>query len=160
MSPIRYSDRPLPPYAHTLGVTPHPVSDPTGHSYGEEPPLPPPLDPERWRECPDYLYGIDLLNHGYPWEAHEAWERLWIAAGRRGKTADFLKGLIKLAAAVVKEREGRPEGVRRHTRRATELLRGVPTERYAGLVIAELIAMADRVAEAGNWSSGNFVQPG
>ena len=50
----------------------------------------------------------DLLNHGFYWEAHEAWETLWHAAGRKGEIADFLKGLIKLAAAAVKAREGNP----------------------------------------------------
>ena len=44
------------------------------------------------------------------WEAHEAWEELWHACGRMGPTADFLRGLIKLAAAGVKVREGRPRG--------------------------------------------------
>lgn len=145
-SPPRYSARPLPVYAHTPGVTPHPISDPAGHSFGEEPTPPTALDPSRWRDSPDYLEAIDLLNHGYPWEAHEAWEGLWIAAGRCGETADFLKGLIKLAAAAVKEREGRPEGVRRHARRAGELFRQMPGERYAGLVVADLVAAADCLA--------------
>lgn len=160
MTPPRYSDQPLPPYAHTPGETPHPISDPAGHSHGEEPSLPEALDPTSWRACPDYLQAIDLFNHGYPWEAHEAWERLWIAAGRRGETADFLKGLIKLAAAVVKQREGRPTGVRRHARRAAELFRAVPLERYAGLVKAELVAAAEQVAEIGSWSPIHFLQPG
>ena len=55
--------------------------------------------------------GIALFNAGYYWEAHEAWEGLWHAHGRDGPTADVLKGLIKLAAAGVKVREGRPHGV-------------------------------------------------
>ena len=36
--------------------------------------------------------------------------------------ADFLKGLIKLAAAGVKLREGRPAGVKQHATRCVELL--------------------------------------
>lgn len=46
-----------------------------------------------------YLRGIDLFNHGFYWESHEAWEAVWISAGRRGSVADFLKALIKVAAA-------------------------------------------------------------
>jgi hypothetical protein len=53
-----------------------------------------------------YLRGIDLFNFGYWWESHEAWEGLWRACGRRGPAADFLKGLIKLAAAGVKASTG------------------------------------------------------
>ena len=34
-------------------------------------------------------------------KSHVAWESLWMACGRKGAVADFLKGLIKLAAAGV-----------------------------------------------------------
>ena len=61
-----------------------------------------------------------LFDAGYYWEAHEVWETLWHAAGRRGPTADILRGLIKLAAAGVKVRERREAGVRTHARRASE----------------------------------------
>jgi predicted metal-dependent hydrolase len=63
---------------------------------------------------------VKLFNAGYYWEAHEAWEGLWHVYGRHGPTADVLKGLIKLAAAGVKVREGREPGVRTHARRAGE----------------------------------------
>ena len=52
------------------------------------------------RETPRCLErGRALFNARLFWEAHEAWERLWHAHGRRGPTADLLKALIKLAAA-------------------------------------------------------------
>ena len=73
--------------------------------------------------CTEYLFAIDLFNHGYYWEAHEHWELLWQAAGREGLLADFLKGLIKLAAAGVKAREDNIAGVRRHAGRARDLFR-------------------------------------
>ncbi|MEM9353028.1 MAG: DUF309 domain-containing protein [Planctomycetota bacterium] len=120
--PKRYSDRPLPPYSHVPGLTPHPVSDPRGHMHGQEEEEPSALEPEAWEQSPTFLYAIDLFNYGYYWEAHEAWEQLWIAAGRAGGAADFLKGLIKLAAAGVKLREGNSEGVLRHGKRAEQLL--------------------------------------
>jgi hypothetical protein len=122
-APPRYCpNRPLPPYSYVTGLAPHPTSDPRGHSFGHAEPPARPLDPASWRTNENYLYAIDLFNHGYYWEAHEAWEGLWHAAGRRGPTADFLKGLIKLAAAGVKAREGRAAGVRQHAKRAGELL--------------------------------------
>jgi predicted metal-dependent hydrolase len=64
--------------------------------------------------------GVELFNAGYYWEAHEVWEELWHVEERRGATAEMLKGLIKLAAAGVKAREGRENGVRTHCRRAAE----------------------------------------
>jgi predicted metal-dependent hydrolase len=106
------------------------------------PPEPAPLDPNQWQASREYLFGCDLFNHGYYWEAHEVWESLWKACGRSGTTADFLKGLIKLAAAGVKHREGRPEGVRRHAARAVELFTEVEQAIYAGLDVPLLRAIA------------------
>jgi hypothetical protein len=138
--PPRYSAEPFPPYTYVPGRTPHPVSDPAGHMYGHEPPKPPPLDPANWQRSETYLYGVDLFNHGFYWEAHEAWESLWHAAGRRGVVADFLKGLIKLAAAGVKSLEGNPAGIARHTDRAEELLSSVMAieQTFCGLDLQRL----------------------
>jgi uncharacterized protein len=69
---------------------------------------------------PLFRRGVELFDAGYYWEAHEAWEGLWHAVGRRGATADVLRGLIKLAAAGIKVRERREPGVRTHARRAAE----------------------------------------
>ena len=151
-TPPRYlPDVPLPPYSYVTGRYPHPLRDPAGHSFGvaTEPCSPP--EAERWRECRPYLHGVDLFNHGFYWEAHEAWEQAWHAAARRGVTADFFKGLIKLAAAGVKAREGMPDGVRSHARRAAELFRAViaaiPSDPscYFGLDLARLIAAAEAI---------------
>jgi len=110
----RYTELALPPYSYVPGHTPHPVSDPAGHMFGRPLPVAQPLQPENWQASTEYRYGADLFNHGYYWESHEAWESLWHAVGRKGPVADLLKGLIKLAAAGVKAREGNPRGVRRH----------------------------------------------
>ena len=48
---------------------PHPTRDPAGHSFGVVAAPCPPPDPVRWLDCRPYLYGIDLFNHGYYWEA-------------------------------------------------------------------------------------------
>lgn len=110
-------DLPFPSYAYVPGRHPHPASDPRGHSFAAD------RAPSR-----DFRYGLELFNRGYYWEAHEVWESLWIAAGKRGPLATLLKGLIKLAAAGVKAREGNSRGVERHARRAAELL-GLAAER-------------------------------
>jgi hypothetical protein len=113
------------------------------------------LDPERWRDNKTYLYGLDLFNAGYYWEAHEAWEALWHAAGRKGATADFLKGLIKLAAAGVKHLEGKPPGVKSHARRSAALFgtaggeQPAAGERCFGFPLAALIELADTICRRG-----------
>jgi hypothetical protein len=142
--PIRrlLPEEPLPPYAFVPGQGPHPESDPAGHSFGRQRPRAA-LDSYRWRECQPYLYGIDLFNAGYYWEAHAEWESLWLEAGRRGPVADFLKGLIQLAAAGVKEREGIPAGRVGHACRAAELWRSLPDVPMAGFFPLTLIALAE-----------------
>lgn len=141
-------DESLPPYAYLPRRTPHPTRDPTGHSHGHESVLPPVPDISRWNECRPYLRGIDLFNHGYYWEAHEAWESLWHACGRTGPTADFLRGLIRLAAAGFKAKEGHPAGVERHAAAASQLFGQVAAElededpRYMGLSLGELARFA------------------
>jgi hypothetical protein len=149
MRPPRFlPDVPLPPYTHVPGRTPHPVSDPRGHSFGRAPE--PAAVPDDWRGSRAYLRGLDLFNHGFYWEAHEEWEALWHACGRAGPTADFLKGLIKLAAAGVKVREGRPRGVVGHARAAADLFQrgGAADECRLGLRLAELTRRAEAVADS------------
>ena len=140
----------FPSYAYVPGRGPHPVSDPRGHSYGSGLSGIAAPDPENPAGSPEFLQAIDLFNYGYYWEAHEVWEALWIACGRSGSTADFLKGLIKLAAAGVKAREGKPGGVRRHAERAAELFeqtaRATGTHAILGLEVGRLVAAANEIA--------------
>jgi predicted metal-dependent hydrolase len=152
------TDDSLPPYSYVPGRFPHPVTDPAGHSYGQEPHVAPPLDAARWEQSREFCQAVRLFDAGYYWEAHEAWEALWMAAGRTGTDATALKGLIKLAAAGVKARAGNAAGVERHARRAAELLRMAGSElhgnharlakSWAGLELEALAQLADRIALA------------
>jgi uncharacterized protein len=147
-------DRPLPSYAYIPGLTPHPTRDPDGHSYGASPEKIEPPVPEQWRACGGYLYGIDLFNHGFYWEAHEAWEGLWVACGRRGATATFLQGLINLAAAGFKARWGNARGMRANAETARRMLKsaagqlGPAAACYMGLDVRALADLAAAISQA------------
>jgi uncharacterized protein len=146
-------DEPLPPYSFVPGSHPHPVSHPLGHSYGQEKKPVEPPDPNLWHQCRPYLRGIDLFNHGYYWEAHEEWESLWHAFGRQGEAADFIKGLIHLAVAGVKVRQGFSEAVKTHARRAEDIFnrlsssRAVSNRQFMGLSLADLADRSQEIAE-------------
>ncbi len=101
---LRYSQRPFPAYRYVPGLHPHPTRDPAGHSYQSRPALKchAPWHPEDWRRLDDWLYGVDLFNHFFFWEAHEAWEGLWAAAPRATPPSLILQGLIQIAAALLK----------------------------------------------------------
>jgi hypothetical protein len=144
--------RSFPPSVFVPGRGPHPESDPAGYHFGRGRLPAAPLDPSGWRQHETYLFGIDLFNAGYYWEAHAEFERLWLAAGRRGEHADFLKGLIQLAAAGVKHQEGVAAGVASHARRAAELFRA-SGEALFGLRPALLADLAAAVAQGG-WPEG------
>lgn len=101
----RYTERPFPPYRFTPGRDPHPAADPRGHSYeppGHVRPAAVYRSPEAWRECGEYLYGCDLYNHAYWWEAHEAWEDLWRVVPVGSVQRHFLQGLIQVSACHLK----------------------------------------------------------
>jgi uncharacterized protein len=104
----RYSTRPFPAYRYVPGLHAHPTRDPGGHSYEPAPVLNrhAPWAPDDWRTLDDWLYGIDLFNRFYFWEAHEAWEGLWAAADRDSAPALMLQGLIQIAAALLKTHMG------------------------------------------------------
>ena len=146
-------DEPFPPYSYVTGRFPHPTRDPAGHSFGVEPTPCPAPEPNHWRDCRAYLFGLDLFNHGYYWEAHETWEGIWHACGRRGGAANFIKGLIKLAAAGVKAHEGRLNGIVSHAKRAAELFRQTADELppgqsfYFGFALPRLIDLANDIAQ-------------
>lgn len=125
----RYTDLPFPPYRYVPATkTPHPTADPKGHSYRPpgSPPITVPLKtPAQWRESEAYLYGCDLYNHSYWWEAHEAWEELWQLTDKSGAQRKFLQGLIQNAACALKLHVGRVNGVRRLLGRSDAYLCGV-----------------------------------
>lgn len=127
------------------------MNDPAGHLYAAEEvasEYEPRITAATLAGNPRWLHGLDLSNAGFYWEAHEVWESLWYFFGRTSPEAQFIQGLIHLAAACVKVREGKPIGVARHTKRARELIedpnlapvsgtRGLASESLAA-VVAEL----------------------
>ena len=134
--------RPFPPYAFLPGRDPHPTGDPRGHSWGHAETPPPWLAPERWRENEDYLFGCDLYNFGFLWEAHEAWEGLWHVSKRDADQAEFLQGLIQCAAASLKVLMQQPRGLARLAELGTDRLLLVQKHRgarYMGLDVATFV---------------------
>jgi hypothetical protein len=135
-------DRPFPRYAYLPGRDPHPVRDPRGHSFEADEEHGVWLEPGRWRENGLYLWGVDLYNHGYLWEAHEAWETQWHAAKHDVDQADVLQGLIQCAAACLKIPMEQPRGLEKLAAAGTGRLERVARERggrYMGLDLAAFV---------------------
>lgn len=123
----RYTSRPFPPYRHEPGKTPHPERHPDGHMYGRE----------TEARADDFLYGIDLFNAGYYWEAHVFWEGLWVDA--IGDQRTLLQALIQISAALVKKRQGSIAGRDKLFEKALSKLRRLPGPVLEGVEIPELV---------------------
>lgn len=154
-------ETPMPPYAYVpRGPWPHPTSDPAGHSFRQlHTPARPVVD-DQWGESPEYLRGVALFNAGYYWEAHEAWESVWHAHGRRGPTADLLRALIKLAAAGLKVREGQARGVVTHAERAGVLIEGIREREVECLLGLDLVQLAEFARRVGSEPQHDPEEPG
>jgi hypothetical protein len=135
----RYSARAFPRYRFVPGLNPHPRRHPQGHAYGTLEVPPPRLDPGQWRENDVYRHGIDLYNYAYWWECHEALEGLWHLTGHQGTEAQFLQGIIQVAAANLRRHLGTPGGARRLGREAVGRLESVGRSTYMGLELAPFI---------------------
>lgn len=134
----------LPAYSYVPGLWPHPHSS-LGHQFAI------PDVPTQLSDLPAdaaFRLACRLFDAGYYWEAHEAWERLWHAAGRRGDLAGFLKGLIQLAVVGVKIREGRGDSARSHAERAVELFDACGQPTLAGIEVARFADVARRLLDA------------
>ena len=142
----------LPRYTFVPGSgTPQPFRDPRGHSYQKKPMTPRPLTDEDWADNRSYLVGLDLFNLGFYWEANDEWERLQKVSGAETMETTLLKGLVKLAAAGVKVREGSIHGVRRHAASSGEIFADVAAETdvesFCGLNFIQIQFAADRAAQ-------------
>ena len=140
----RYSSRVFPPYRYIPGLHPHPTNSPDGHSYGGEDEEHEKWDSSLWRENEYYLFGIDLYNYHYYWEAHEAWEGLWIASVRNSSNHRFIQGLIKCGAALLKIRMAKYEiqdliGARNLSKSGMDLLSRVGIDNFMGLDIPKFV---------------------
>tara|TARA_B100001027_G_C16057939_1_gene237218 strand:+ start:207 stop:509 length:303 start_codon:yes stop_codon:yes gene_type:complete len=88
---------------------------------------------------------VDLFNHRYYWEAHEAWEALWRTAPQSSVLAHFLRGLIQLAAMQIKLRDGNEHGANKLRVKALDNL-AIPTDSKAYMGV-DLAALCQRIAQ-------------
>lgn len=141
---VRYSNKLFPPYRYVPGLNPHPTNSPEGHSYGNED-----ADYEKWESSlwevnENYLFGVDLYNYHYYWEAHEAWEELWVASVRNSSEHRFIQGLIKCGAAFLKIRMATYQiqdlvGARNLSKSGMSLLSQVGQDKFMGLDIPNFL---------------------
>ena len=90
-----------------------------------------------------------MYNYHFYWEAHEAWEGLWLASVKRSSENMFIQGLIKTGAALLKIRMASYEiqdliGARTLSKSGMDLLSRVGVSKFMGLdIVAYLEAYSE-----------------
>jgi predicted metal-dependent hydrolase len=103
---MRYTELELPKIAYIPGQTERPSSK----SYKLHDRKAIPITDCRGDKNIHLLYGIDLFNAGFYWEAHEAWEDLWRVETNR-EFRDVIQGLIQITGGAVKVIQENSNGV-------------------------------------------------
>jgi hypothetical protein len=143
------ADWPLPAEPYIPGVSPRPSGDDDIHRIARS--APDPTDPSHWQSNPAWLAGLRLYRAGYFWEAHEAWEPVWMNARPNSPERALVQAVIQLANAGLKARMGRPKASRRLMLLAEGLVRDLPGSTLMGVDLPRLRRDLDRHAT----SSGN-----
>ena len=86
----------------------------------------------------DLVRGIELFNSGKFWEAHEAWEAIWLKHPEDGRF--FIQGLIQLAAGYHQLGKRIYRGLLIHLRQAEERLRLFPSD-FLGINVSALLSV-------------------
>ncbi|HSP34418.1 MAG TPA: DUF309 domain-containing protein [Thermoanaerobaculia bacterium] len=116
--------------------------------------------------APAFLRGVEHFNALEFWEAHEAWEELWLVAGT--DVEQFLQGLIQVAAAYHHIKRGTYRGAVRLIDAGLARLTAFP-ERFCGLDRSHVesaarqhqaSAAAGRGIAAGEYPKLEIVDPG
>jgi len=97
--------------------------------------------------------GADLFNRGLYWEAHEAWEELWLTL--EDGTKLFVQGLIQVAAAGHKAfAQKQPRGCVKLLTTALEKLDRAPPD-FLGVETRKFVPAVHRMLdEARRWLDG------
>lgn len=93
-----------------------------------------------WKTNEAYLYGIDLFNNEFYFEAHEVWEELWFKTGRENPEGKFLKALIQISGARLKIKMNEAKPAQRLFKLACENFGSLPPI-FMGLALQTLLKM-------------------
>jgi hypothetical protein len=100
----RVADLPLPEQPHVPGSGSSPDMAPLEAAKALAPPQ---TCVNAWQDNRAYLYGHDLLEAGFFWEAHEVWEAVWLNCPPNSVERVLLRMLIQQANARLKLVMGR-----------------------------------------------------
>jgi Domain of unknown function (DUF309) len=126
---MRLTDFPLPSWKHRPGQRQKSQKDFSDSYHADHSPLGrvKALVPQNYAlevpvRDPCFLYGLDLHDSGYFWEAHEIWEAVWMASPQNGCDRIALRALIQITNGCLKHMLGQAKARNRLVTEALGLL--------------------------------------
>lgn len=80
------------------------------------------MSPEALSRCDAFVAGLQLIDEGFFWEAHEVLEPVWMALDEGSAERRLVQGLIQIANGELKAAMGRPKAALRLSRIARGLI--------------------------------------
>ena len=108
-----------------------------------------------------FLFAVDLFEHRFYWEAHEAWEAMWHSAEHDTPLRDLLQSLIQFAAAVLQHHMGRQSGAEHLFRRADSRLQTWINEGHQSIYGIRIQGTIDQIRQhlqGGPWPTLSMEQ--
>ena len=147
--PRRLAQISLPAYRFVPGLHPHPTKDPRGHSFARSE-FEEVSETGSWTTATDWLFGLDLFDFRFYWEAHEVWEARWKLL--EGDDKAFLQGMILSSACLLQRHMGRKQIAAKSWRRAKELLNpALRNDQWRGIELVQFIQCMDLELPRGGW---------
>jgi hypothetical protein len=135
---------PMPPFAYVPGQTPRHREGAFGTLQDS---VRANMSPTELIGTQAWLAGLQYLEQGFYWEAHEVLEPVWMQTGQNSAERQMVQAIIQIANAALKQRMNRPRAVVRLCELAQGHLHAAQTrggDWVMGLKCAEI---AQRIAE-------------
>ena len=107
----------------------------------------PGMEPGMLARSDAFRSGLQYLENGYYWEAHEVLEPVWMALPIDSPERKFVQGLIQIANAHLKLRMKRPSATLRLCSLARNLLTAAEQDHCMGTDVSKFLADLDSLQE-------------
>lgn len=105
------------------------------------------MTPDELAQSDAFLAGLQYLQTGYFWEAHEVLEPVWMALPESGEHRHLVQALIQFVNAQLKLEMGRPKAAKRLCGIVRVLLSGVQESVVMGVEIHVVLRQLDSLEE-------------
>ena len=111
------------------------------------------LSPDELAKCAAFRVGLQYLDAGFYWEAHELFEPVWMVLPDPGRERQFVQGLIQVANGYLKIEMERPKAAAR----LAGIARALVTDGVGGTVMGVDRRKIDEMIDSLEWRSSDAI---